>query len=143
MAISAHRVADYFLALGDENEAVSNLKLQKLLYYAQGFALALTGKPLFDEPIHAWAHGPVVRDVYFRFNEFGSAGIVPDGEQNFDDISQDDRALLNDVWTTYGQYSAWRLRDMTHDEPPWQKTPQKAEISHGLMTDYFRTQIQE
>src|SRR5450631_518283 len=59
--LTARAVADYFLSLVDEEagDSLSNLKLQKLVYYAQGFSLALTGKRLFDEAIEAWEHGPV------------------------------------------------------------------------------------
>jgi uncharacterized phage-associated protein len=58
-------VADYFinLNLGDDEGDVSNMKLQKLLYFAQGRFLAQNGIPLFDNPIEAWNHGPVVREV--------------------------------------------------------------------------------
>lgn len=74
-------VARYFLALADEEagDLVSNLKLQKLLYYAQGFHLAMTGRPLFDEPIQAWMHGPVVPAVYHAFKVYGS-GPIPVAE---------------------------------------------------------------
>ena len=53
--------ADYFLSKIDEDagDVITNLKLQKLVYYAQGFSLALCGRPLFAERIEAWQHGPV------------------------------------------------------------------------------------
>ena len=59
--LSCYDVAQYFLAKSDEDagDLMSNLKLQKLVYYAQGFALALFDKPLFSERIEAWIHGPV------------------------------------------------------------------------------------
>ena len=57
----AREIAEWFLAWAEDIEAdISNLKLQKLLYYAQGHYLARTGVPLFDDVIQAWAHGPVV-----------------------------------------------------------------------------------
>ena len=54
--LSAQDIADYLLAFvnRDEGELLSNLKLQKLLYYAQGFYLALYDKPLFEDRIEAW-----------------------------------------------------------------------------------------
>ena len=60
--LSCYDVAQYFLAKADEDagDLMSNLKLQKLVYYAQGFALVLLEKPLFPERIEAWIHGPVV-----------------------------------------------------------------------------------
>ena len=65
--LSCHDVAQYFLAQMDEDagDLISNLKLQKLVYYAQGFALALHGRPLFRERVEAWTHGaPVVPELY-------------------------------------------------------------------------------
>ena len=59
-------VARYILSRQDQNagDTISNMKLQKLVYYAQGFALAITGKPLFQEDIEAWEHGPVAPALY-------------------------------------------------------------------------------
>ena len=64
--ISCQDVANYFLSLCDEDagDLISNLKLQKLVYYAQGFHLAISGEPLFDEKIMAWEHGPVIPQLY-------------------------------------------------------------------------------
>jgi uncharacterized phage-associated protein len=141
---SAADVAKYFLTLSqpEEGDYVSNLKLQKLVYYAQGFHLALYGRPLFDEAIVAWEHGPVVRSVYHEYKDCGSNGIsVP---ENFDAVralTSQERDTLNEVWNVYGQYSAWKLRNMTHEEPPWRDTPRGSEIPRELLTSYFRTLV--
>ena len=63
------------LAAGDESD-MTNMKLNKLLYYAQGIHLARTGHPLFRDQIEAWQHGPVVPSVYQQYKEFG-AGPMP------------------------------------------------------------------
>ncbi len=71
-------VAKYFIARSDDSqsgELISNLKLQKLLYYAQGLHLALHDRPLFDASIVKWTHGPVVEDIYRRYKSHGSSGI--------------------------------------------------------------------
>ena len=74
---SAELIARWFAAWAEAEDAeVSNLKLQKLLYYAQGHQLAERGTPLFDDEIQAWSHGPVVKDVYHRFKGFGSGNVV-------------------------------------------------------------------
>ena len=78
---SAHDVAKYFLSLIDEDagDTISNLKLQKLVYYAQGFHLALFDRPLFNEEVKAWMHGPVVPDLYHEYKIYGSNAIpMPD-----------------------------------------------------------------
>ena len=73
----AHDVAKYFVSLVDEEagDSISNLKLQKLLYYAQGAHLALRDEPLFGEPIEAWTHGPVVPSVYRQYKQHGGEPI--------------------------------------------------------------------
>lgn len=99
---------------------MTNLKLQKLLYYAQGHHMGLTGAPLFKEPIQAWSHGPVVSSVYHDYKRFESApvqSINPDF--NWMDYEDEDMEFLATVWNTYGRYSAWQLRNMTHSERPW------------------------
>jgi len=141
--ITAKDVADYFLSMSDEEagDLLSNLKLQKLAYYAQGFHLALFDKPLFPESIQAWTHGPVVPDLYHRFKEYGS-GAIP--VQTFDPSSMDDcvRSLLDEVYSVYGQYSAWKLRNLTHDEPTWvdaYRNAPSSEITHDSMKAFFKT----
>lgn len=49
---------------GDMHEKMSTMKLQRLVYFAQGWNLAFVGTPLFDEKIEAWASGPVVRELW-------------------------------------------------------------------------------
>lgn len=117
-------IADFFRACTDPEvgDVLSNLKLQKLCYYAAGIIAALRTDdptPLFDGQIEAWAHGPVVPSQYRRFAQFGSGEIKEIEDFDFDTIEDVDKSVLNDVYKFYGQYSAWKLRNMTHEEPPW------------------------
>lgn len=136
--------ARYLLAHQDrsEGEEVSNLKLQKLLYYAQGYHLALFGKPLFADDIEAWDLGPVVPDVYRAFKDFGGAAIdAPISEpQNVDDTA---RETLDRVIDGYGQFTATRLAQMTHGEPPWLGTGRNHSISHDALQTFFRAVLQQ
>ncbi|MGA8142178.1 MAG: type II toxin-antitoxin system antitoxin SocA domain-containing protein, partial [Desulfobaccales bacterium] len=77
--ISCVDVAKYFLSLTDEEsgELISNLKLQKLVYYAQGFHLVFYDTPLFSERIEAWTYGPVVPDLYHEYKSHGPCSIPP------------------------------------------------------------------
>lgn len=143
MPYTANEIADCLIlrANYDSDETLSNMKLQKLLYYAQGFNMALNnGDLLFRDRVYAWAHGPVVLDVYHRFKENGSAGLPSDGIAA-PDLDEDTQALLEEVWQAYGQFSAWRLREMTHREPPWMNTPQNAPIAEAELFAYFSTQV--
>lgn len=144
------QIADFMLAksspeLGD---FISNLKLQKLIYYAAGVMAAVrqdVNDPLFADPIEAWTHGPVVPTQYRRFSEFGS-GPIPNVEGfDFDAFKPVDLQVLDDVYSLYGQYSAWKLRNMTHEEAPWLASydQQDNTISLRQLIDFFVEEIDE
>lgn len=141
---TAYDVAHSFILLDQQNdgEGISNLKLQKLAYYAQGFFLALFGKHLFAEPIEAWAHGPVVPALYHEYKQYGSDYVpIPDGF-SFDAVTQDELILIQEVYEVFGQFSAWRLRNMTHEESPWIEHEEYADtIPEPELMEYFKTRI--
>ena len=141
--LSCDDVARYFLAKQDEDagDTISNLKLQKLVYYAQGCALALLDRPLFKDPIWAWTHGPVVDSLYHEYKRWEAGAIPPPEDMDFTLYSHDEREVLDEVYEVYGQFSAWKLRDMTHSEPPWLETPNDSIIDQGVMKDYFKTLV--
>ena len=141
-------VANYFLSQCSEEsgDLISNLKMQKLVYYAQGFHLAVYDTPLFQEEIQAWLHGPVIPVLYSHYKPYGSAAIPLPSEVDFDNYDANTRDLLDDVYNVYGQYSAWKLRDLTHQEPPWvdaAKAGLNSVISHSSLQEYFKTQLTE
>ncbi|KAF1006754.1 MAG: Antitoxin SocA [Luteibacter sp.] len=136
-------VAKYILSLTDEDsgELISHLKLQKLVYYAQGYCLAILGRPLFADRIVAWQHGPVTLSVWEAYKGHGANPIPkPDGfDRNV--IDDEARGVVDEVYTVLGQYSAWKLRNMTHEEAPWANVEINEEITPAAMTDFFRGQI--
>jgi len=144
-------VANHFLKIAaadeEEGEALTHLKLQKLLYYAQGFHMALFGgTALFPGAIQAWDHGPVSPDIYHRFKGYGRDPIPVQPDADDIGLTDDQKELLNDVWNAYGQFSAWKLRNMTHDEAPWKNTYRDgkgrfSEIPPDALLNYFRTQV--
>lgn len=143
--LSCDDIAQYFLAQSDETagDLLSNLKLQKLVYYAQGFSLALLGKPLFPEPIEAWTHGPVVPALYHEYKKYGAGAIPSPTVLDVTKYDMETRELLDEVYATYGQFSAWKLRNMTHVEPPWcEAAPFNGIITHEALQTYFKTLIQ-
>ena len=75
--LTCMEVANYLLSKTDEEagDVISNLKLQKLVYYVQGFSLAMNNRPMFEEDIYAWQHGPVVPSLYHNFKDNGAFGI--------------------------------------------------------------------
>lgn len=120
----------------EDEEFLTNLKLQKMLYYAQGASLALKDRPLFDDEIVHWQHGPVVKAVYWGYASNGGKPIIYD-EDYTDTIDPETDALLQDVYATFGCYSAWGLRNMTHQEAPWKDTVMHEVISQESIRKYF------
>lgn len=130
----------------EKGDTISNLKLQKLLYYLQGYWLVIFNKPLFEEDIEAWMYGPVVPSVYEYFKEYASRAIMPEDLTETEPLSfnEDESDLFFNVLEEYGQFSAVKLMEMTHGELPWKsvKTGKGNVISHETLVKYFSTQVQ-
>lgn len=131
-------------------EGITHLKVQKLLYYAQGICLALYNEPLFDENIVAWQHGPVVREVYNDLCSNGRNDIKFKKEwlPIVEKIEKDDKSnsILNLTYDNFGGYTAWQLREKTHIQGgPWEETVKikgmDRIIDNELIKDYFRENI--
>ncbi len=105
-------------------EMLSNLKLQKLLYYVQAWNLVFENKPLFDGKFQAWVHGPVSRNIYARYattKTLYSDITVSDVSQDFDPKSLDvnETSHIDRVLSVYAKFSGAQLEEMTHREDPW------------------------
>lgn len=135
-------------------EGITHLKLQKLLYYAQGISLSMNNIPLFSEKIEAWEHGPVIKEVFKEYKEFGKECITVEinDENNaiVNKIENDNKCkeILNIVYYNFAIYTAWQLREMTHEKgTPWDITVnKKAEnkyITNDLIKKYFIEYIME
>lgn len=137
-------VAKWFLTRNEREmkekdaEHISNLKLQKLLYYAQGVSLALYDKALFNDEIVAWKHGPVVEIVYQEYKKYRACGI-DEFDNCQEEYSADDEDILEQTYNIFGQYSAWKLREKTHGESPWinAMSSESAIISNDSIKTYF------
>ncbi len=121
--MDALTIADYFIWKSQqEDKPVTNKKLQKLLYYAQAWSLALNNKKIFKEDIEAWVHGPAVREVYGTYKKYGFSYIKKEiTESAIKDITNQDRRLLDEIWSVYGKYDADYLEMLSHSEDPWQE----------------------
>lgn len=130
-------------ATSEVGELLSNMKLQKMLYYQQGFHLAYFDEPLFDEDIEAWMYGPVVPKIYDVFMKYGNKGIEPlDAEEIR--LNDDEEILFDEVCHVYGAYSASGLMNLTHKESPWATTPtgKGNVITREKMSSFFKTRLQ-
>lgn len=118
-------------------ELLSNMKLQKLLYYCQGFYYAKFKEKLFEDKIFAWQYGPVVKDVYHNFKQFGSNGIPLDVADEIITLSDDELKMIDEVFTYFNQFSAIKLMNMTHSEEPWMSTHMTNEIELEKLDNHF------
>lgn len=124
-------------------ELMTNMKLQKMLYYQQGFHLAYFGTPLFEDDIEAWMYGPVVPSVYEEYKAFGHQGIEPNRKIDFTFDNDIESSLFNEVCKVYCAYSAVGLMNMTHEESPWKTTPtgEGSVISKEKMKSFFKKRL--
>ena len=129
----------------EESIQLCPMRLQKLLYYCQGWCLALLGKPLFHQEIEAWENGPVVRDVYDVVTS-QRGGIDPTQYGNPKLGIQGPIAdLIHMIWQEHTQYSPEQLSAMTQSEPAWLEARQflpetegsSNALSHDTMAWYF------
>ena len=145
MTYSAAVIADYFLSLTDPDvgDVMTRLYLQKLLYYAQGFHLALYDQPFFPEPLVAWMRGPVVPAVYCTDHATCSASDPLPRSPTFDPtlIDGTTREFLDEIYDVYGQFAAWKLEALIYTEPPWTATPTHGIITHTALRAYFQTLV--
>lgn len=125
-------------------ELMSNMKLQKMLYYQQGYHLAVFDTPLFNDSIEAWMYGPVVPYVYNYFKRYGAGGIIPE-ENTSIELTDNEERLFDDVCNAYINFSAIGLMEKTHKEEPWASTYVAGEnkvISLEKLKSFFQTQIE-
>jgi uncharacterized phage-associated protein len=139
--ISALDVAKYFLSKANrEGDWVTNLKMQKLLYYAQAWYLVNYNAPLFKEPIRPWALGPVIKEVYDEFKNFGSAPIdYKSTGQESNIFSKKQKQFLDEFYDIFFKFTAHELVNMSHNESPWKDAFEKRsnEISLDEIKRYY------
>ncbi|MHB8878466.1 MAG: type II toxin-antitoxin system antitoxin SocA domain-containing protein [Myxococcaceae bacterium] len=133
----AREVAACILSVRDPEDLITNLKIQKLLYFVQGMSLRLRGAPMFRDQILAWEHGPVVPSVWQEFRALGRNPIPDDSVGDCSRMLPQDEAIVRATYLRWGKYEAWQLRNLTHAEGPWKDTPQSARISEDAIRAHF------
>lgn len=124
---------------GKETVGITNLKLQKLLYYASGIYFLYKKCNLIKEDFVAWKHGPVIKQVYYRYNSNG-AKEIQHNRKSKTDIDNETQKILEKMYSKYSKYTAEELRNMTHQERPWKKTSRNKIIEKDLIKDYFENE---
>lgn len=143
MAFSAIDIAKKIICKTDvlHGDTISNLKLQKLLYYMQGFHLAWFGTPFFNESIEAWTYGPVVPVVFREFRRYKQRAINPERYSDSLVLPDEEQQLFDRVYSEYNRFSAVTLMHMTHREGPWKNHNIGDVITADEMRAFFLTQI--
>lgn len=112
---SIFEVSEYFLS----KMPMTHKKLQKMCYYAYAWYYTLYDEKLFDNGrFEAWIHGPVNRQLYSQYRDYGWRDIETANEPN---ICNDIKDFLDTIVNTFGDFNGNELEDMTHAEPPWKK----------------------
>jgi uncharacterized phage-associated protein len=146
---SCFEIANYFIHLANQtNAAISNLKLQKLVYYAQAWHLAIHRSPLFLEDFQAWIHGPVIPELYQKYKGFGWQPIQEDAHPN---LPGEVLNFLEEIAQEYFACDTYELEQMTHVENPWNQArgnlsvdaPSEAIIEKKWMKEYFSARVKE
>lgn len=152
-------VCRYIINYSNEKDyGISNLKLQKLLYFVQAYFLCFSPQkqPCFEEKIEAWDFGPVVPEAYHEYKHYGSGNIpeiisyfentndsfwkIRSRKVNKNSISNDDKELIDQVVDKFSESSAIELVELTHDQAPWKNAyvPYKNnEITIESIRGYF------
>ena len=143
----ANYIVDYCVKKGSP---VSNLKLQKLLYYVQAASLVSFGEKLFSDEISAWKYGPVVESVYHNFKIYVDKVItemfterdlltLEDNSKEYDPsalFSKNEKEIITKVLDSYDNYSALAMVKKTHAEKPWRDAYEKG--SDFIQTEEIR-----
>jgi uncharacterized phage-associated protein len=153
MPFNSGTIANLFLGRAhDQGLSIDHMKLQKLVYIAHGWHLALTGNPLVIDRIEAWPYGPVLPELYREFKPYGARRI--DGRSQApplevagtaDEVANA-VAIAQGVWDVYKVYSAVQLSAMTHQRgTPWDTVTKSAvgpsrgrEIPDSVIREHYK-----
>ena len=143
--MNAIDVAQYLLYRANlDGEVITNLKMQKLLYYAHAWYMVNFDKPLFDDTIGAWDYGPAIYDIYRRYKKFGYSPIKY--KHTGKEVEIFDKRQLEYLDQFYGKfikYSAHTLARATHNDDPWKNARENGEefIDNEVIKEYYKKQL--
>lgn len=150
-------VCRYIINYSNEHDySISNLKLQKLLYFVQAVFLCKKGEKCFREPIEAWDFGPVVPEAYREFKNYGGGEIpqiksyfvfdenvlwnIRKEEYNDNIINREDKRYIDAVINKFSDYAASDLVELTHNQSPWidaYRSGKNSEITPEAIEEFF------
>ena len=154
--VSADIIAKEFVNLGiSAGDPVTQMKLQKMVFFAQGLHLALHQEPLCAEPFFAWKFGPVIPSIYQQYKKWGSSPIiekpviggnsvnlnVPESAA----LSSMERETIDYTWEITKNLDGITLSNWSHAaNSPWAQAYDKGEnsiISNEIIKEYFEQNL--
>ena len=148
MANNAAKVANAFLELAaQDGKSLTNMQLQKLVYIAHGFYLALSSQPLVDEDVKAWQWGPVIESLYESLKHYGSGTVTSRLPAPGDVLDETAKMVIQYVWKAYGRFTGFQLSGITHKEnSPWHEAWESLRyqsIPNEMIAEYYRRLLNE
>jgi uncharacterized phage-associated protein len=158
---SAKAIANCFLDLAEsDGKKLTPMQIQKLVYFAHGWNLAIRNEPLIDERVEAWQFGPVIPSLYHEFKTFGGSPVTSHAldidwatfkafrptieSQAATENNQFTIRLLDRIWKQYGSLSGAQLSSLTHQAgTPWVRAREEfgevrnVDIPDLWIRDYF------
>jgi uncharacterized phage-associated protein len=154
MTYSALVIAYAFVRRGiDESNPVTQMQLQKMVYFAHGYHYARYGEALINEPIQAWEYGPVIPSIYHSYKFYGSSPIITvdkiiDRPSDIDllGLSASAKDAIDYTWKATSKLSAFHLSSWSHkDGSPWANVYQEGirniPIDNNEIRNYFKALI--
>lgn len=142
MTYPAEAIAKYIIwHEWEAKRPVSNLRLQKFLYFVQAYCIATNGIPLFDDKMYGWDFGPVIPEVYEKYRKYGSM-IIQDVKDCSDaPIFDIEKERIDLMLEACSDKSNTELLEITQNQTPWKMAykgfTKDREITIGSMRRYF------
>lgn len=132
-------LAESIIAYSNQSSyRITNLKLQKTLYFVQGYYAKEFSSPLFEDRIEHWPYGPVVPSVYFKYSSYGADAIYATNPYaSFDWLPPHERNYVKKIIDKCLSLSARKLVEISHTGSPWKGTSPSQEISFEAIKFYF------
>jgi uncharacterized phage-associated protein len=150
-------IANEFLRRAkSDGRRLTQMQLQKLVYLAHGWCLAVTGEPLIEDEFEAWEFGPVERKLYQALRRYGSGPVsrpirwgddspfaddLDFTEDAFEELDEKESDVVDRVWANYGRFPAHKLSALTHEPgTPWTNVFEPGRnrpVSNNAIQEYF------
>lgn len=113
------RIAGYIANRFQEqnNQKIDEMKLHKLMYFAQRESYIQMNQPLFDATFYGWKYGPVLKEIR-RFYKDGSIHALG----SFEFTDNNTAKILDKVFNSYADKDSWSLSRLTHGELSWKNS---------------------